>query len=88
MIFRSGVLRNTGDGEDGLDSSCTEEERETKIEGVRFTLGLGQMTVKGEPLPEELTTNRTEVGASHHIYYKDISLLHVYSRYVVSDPLL
>ena len=59
--------------DDGLDSSCTEEERETKIEGVRFTLGLGQMTVKGftrsgQPPPEELTTNGTEVGALGYIW--------------------
>ena len=44
------------------------EERERKISGVKFTLDLGVMSVKGftrsgqSPL-EELSTNGVEVGA-------------------------
>ena len=59
--------------DDGLDSSCTNEEREIKIEGIKFTLGLGKMSVKGftksgHPPPEELTVNGSEVGVLGYIW--------------------
>ena len=78
------VLENSVYVDDGLDSSCTEEERELKIEGVRFTLGLGGMNVKGftrsgQVPPEELTTNGTEVGALGYIWnpLEDVLLLDI-----------
>ena len=78
------VLEKSVYVDDGLDSSCTEEERELKIEGVRFTLGLGQMNVKGftrsgQNPPEELTTNGTEVGALGYIWnpLEDVLMLDI-----------
>ena len=67
------VLRDNTYVDDGLDSSETEEERERKIAGVKFTLDLGLMSVKGftrsgQSPPEELSVNGEEVGALGYLW--------------------
>ena len=67
------VLRDNTYVDDVLDSSLSEEERERKIAGIKFTLDLGLMSVKGftrsgQSPSEELSTNGSEVGALGYLW--------------------